>query len=229
MAELRVPTISSNQCGILDVSFGPSEMSGPSLGELSSSPESMEVDPCSSSSISSPTSPPYSPISSSSSSPHHLLNKEFDETVQNYCSPVLGNPADPPQTWHGYKLVGDNIDKNVKPRNQTLDRQTQSLHYFNCYAVHDRVDLSMCSDDPPKVDLRTLDVDTILPSQQDLDDLIRSVSIIAGRIVHKYIPAFTKIPQLVKAHIKHIHSEQMSRKSKVVSILCASSTFATFM
>lgn len=30
MAEL---TILSNQCGVLDVSFGPSEMSGPSLGE----------------------------------------------------------------------------------------------------------------------------------------------------------------------------------------------------
>ena len=218
MAELRVPTISSNQCGVLDVSFGPSELSGPSLGEPSSSPESMEVDPCSSSSLSSPACPPYSPISSSSSSPHHFLNQEFDEAVQNYHSPVLCRPTDPPQPWHGYKLVGDNIDKNVKPRHQTLERQTNSLHYFNCYAVHDHLDLSSCSDDPPKVDLRTLDVDTILPSQQDLDDLITNVAIIAGRIVHKYIPAFTKVPQLVKPHFKHIHSEQMSRKSTVVSI-----------
>ena len=80
-------------------------------------------------------------------------------------------------------------------------------------AVHNRLDLSLCSDDPPKVDLQTLDVDTILSSQQNLDDLIR---IIAGRIIHKYIPAFTKIPQLVKAHTKHIYSEQMSRKSTVV-------------
>ena len=86
MAEL---TILSNQCGVLDVSFGPSEMSGPSLGEPSSSPESMEVDPFSSSLLSSPTNLPYSSISSS----HHLLNKEFDETVQNYCIRVLGNPA----------------------------------------------------------------------------------------------------------------------------------------
>ena len=89
MAEL---TILSNQCGVLDVSFGPSEMSGPSLGEPSSSPESMEVDPFNSSSLSSPTNLPYSTISSSSS-PQHLLNKEFDETVQNYCIRVLGNPA----------------------------------------------------------------------------------------------------------------------------------------
>ena len=43
--------------------------------------------------------------------------------------------------WYGYKLIGDNIDKNVKPRNMTSDNQTVSLHYFHSYSVLDRVNL----------------------------------------------------------------------------------------
>ena len=44
--------------------------------------------------------------------------------------------------WCGFKVVGDNIDKNIRPSFHRLQHQTQSLHYFHCYAVKDRVDLS---------------------------------------------------------------------------------------
>jgi hypothetical protein len=44
--------------------------------------------------------------------------------------------------WCGFKVVGDNIDKNVRPRHMRLDKGTQSLHYFNAYAIMDRVDCS---------------------------------------------------------------------------------------
>ena len=39
-----------------------------------------------------------------------------------------------------YKLVGDNIDKVVKPRHMRIDHQAKSLHYFHSYAVKDRID-----------------------------------------------------------------------------------------
>lgn len=37
--------------------------------------------------------------------------------------------------WHGFKVVGDNIDKTVKPRYMRGDAGGQSLHYFDSYAV----------------------------------------------------------------------------------------------
>ncbi len=40
-----------------------------------------------------------------------------------------------------FKIVGDNIDKNVKPRDMRSDYQTRSLHYFHAYAVRDRLNL----------------------------------------------------------------------------------------
>ena len=49
-------------------------------------------------------------------------------------------------TWDGFKLVGDNIDKNIRPSEQRIDRQTRSLHYFHSFAVRDRVNFSNTSD-----------------------------------------------------------------------------------
>ncbi len=31
-----------------------------------------------------------------------------------------------------YIIIGDNIDKNVSPRDMTVDHQTNSLHYLRC-------------------------------------------------------------------------------------------------
>ena len=64
----------------------------------------------------------------------------MEEVEQSVSSPL------PP--WYGFKLIGDNIDKNVKPRHQTMEHRGSSLHYFNCYAVLDRVNLSDHSGEP---------------------------------------------------------------------------------
>lgn len=73
---------------------------------------------------------------------------------------IAANPPEPPPTvaapvttehmrvWRGFRLVGDNVDKNVRPSFQRIDRRTQSLHYFNAYAVMDRVDLTGFFDEP---------------------------------------------------------------------------------
>ena len=37
--------------------------------------------------------------------------------------------------WYGFKIVGDNLDKTIKPRDMRSNHQSQSLHYFNLYAA----------------------------------------------------------------------------------------------
>ena len=51
--------------------------------------------------------------------------------------------------WKGFKIVGDNLDKNFRRTFQTIDYQTVSHHFFHSYAVLDRIDLSGLSDLPP--------------------------------------------------------------------------------
>ncbi len=52
----------------------------------------------------------------------------------------------PDLQWPGLKIVGDNVDKNIKPSLQRITHQTKSLHYFLSCAVKDRVNLSTVSD-----------------------------------------------------------------------------------
>ena len=54
-----------------------------------------------------------------------------------------------PRSNYSYVIVGDNLDKNIRPRHMTSDHQTQSVHYFHCYAVQDRVDFHHLSNDEP--------------------------------------------------------------------------------
>lgn len=53
-----------------------------------------------------------------------------------------------------FKIVGDNIDKSVKPTSEHL---AKSLHYFHSYAVRDRTDVSGLSDEAHLPDLESID------------------------------------------------------------------------
>ena len=81
--------------------------------------------------------------------------------------------------WFGYKFVGDNVDKNVKPSRQRHELRGQSLHYFHGYAVRDRVDLSRLSDERPPPS--TPDPAVFLPSPSDLSSLRLELQILVSR------------------------------------------------
>jgi len=85
----------------------------------------------------------------SSQSPHTTNNIESNATTHA-------------QTWRGFKLVGDNLDKNIRPSFQRFDSKTNSLHYFHQYALLDRIDFSGYSECIPssQIDLRKLLVST---------------------------------------------------------------------
>lgn len=57
-----------------------------------------------------------------------------------------------------FKLVGDNIDKNVKPRYMRSDNQTKSLHYFHVYTVADRVNAKQMSNQMSMIDPNMVDL-----------------------------------------------------------------------
>ena len=95
-----------------------------------------------------------------------------DEEVNIVSEPTVmqRDVSEPPSTvstcssWSGFVIVVDNIDKNLRPSFQRVDRGTMSHHHVNSYAVLDRIDLSSLSDVPPASEL---DAETVLPSDKD--------------------------------------------------------------
>ena len=81
--------------------------------------------------------------------------------------------------WDGFKLVGDNVDKNIRASYQRIDYTTRSLHYFHVYAVLDRVDFSGLSDEalvPSSVNPLSL-----IPSSHDIRLLHEDFSVLVSR------------------------------------------------
>ena len=117
-----------------------------------------------------------------------------------------------------YKLTGDNLDKNVKPTEYRVDSQTKSLHYFQTYAVRDRIDLSSYDDTPPVVDESCINTKRLLPSESDSKKLTKNFTHHVARILKEYMPFFSAFGSGLERHIRHQYYEEMSQKSEVVSI-----------
>ena len=96
------------------------------------------------------------------------------EDVEHNC--VL-EPEKESEEWFGYKFVGDNIDKNVRPSFQQLEHQ--SLHHFHGYAARDKINPSSYSDVQPR--MVKPDPRVLLPSGSDLSKLKDEPTILMSR------------------------------------------------
>ena len=119
-----------------------------------------------------------------------------------------------------FKIVGDNVDKNVKKRYLRVDQQNASLHFFHAFAVRDRIDFShlpdtlplTCSNEPAKVALE------LLPTVDDDNKLEELFQIHVSRILATQMEFFRiSFEDVVERHVRHEYYHEMSAKSTVVS------------
>jgi len=88
-------------------------------------------------------------------------------------------PSSETTDWCGFKLVGDNIDKNFRRSFHRHDKKTISMHAFHFYAVKDRIDLSSLSDFKPTP--ATVDVSKLLINEADVKQLNKEVIVLLSR------------------------------------------------
>ena len=119
--------------------------------------------------------------------------------------------------WFGFKLVGDNIDKNVKPRDIRFSNQTTSLHYFHVYAVKDRISFKHLNSSPPLITSDDIDFNVFFPAPADNEKLVANFQILMTRMLVHYLPGLQTLSAGTNHHILHKYSRNMSLKSNVVS------------
>ena len=118
--------------------------------------------------------------------------------------------------WFGFKIVGDNIDIDIRPQHQTIDTRTQLLHYFHAFAVLDRIDLSSQSEVRPDVNPHEFDLQTLLPTSEDIQKLKSNFQVYISQIITEYLKSMKPLSVVVPQHIEHAHSIEMSKRSFVV-------------
>ena len=96
--------------------------------------------------------PPFSSVLSTENNldldaenPESNQQKSTTEILGLYCDDSMSADG---RVWNGYKLDGDNIDKNYHQSFNRMDKKTTSIHY---HAVCDYIDLSACPEAPPTV------------------------------------------------------------------------------
>jgi len=115
----------------------------------------------------------------------------------------------------GYKIVFDNIDKNVRPRFMRSEHQTRSLHFVHSFAVKDRIAFSQFSSKTPT----EVNVFDILPDDNDYKSLKSDFAVLVSRMIVEYMPFFSADYKGISSkYIPHKYSKQMSSKSEVVSV-----------
>ena len=138
-----------------------------------------------------PHAPDYYPVSSSDSepefedetSPHYRewvsngsLPQDAYESVQMATSTSQQNPSHNHHSPTSYKIIGDNVDKNIVPRYIRSDNKVKSLHYYHSYAVKDRINTDSFGDVQPISNSQShyTVVKSLLPSPSDDATLVQS-------------------------------------------------------
>ena len=152
--------------------------------------------------------PPFSPLTLTASNTDTFSTSDINSVPDVSSVPTLQirTPS--------FKLVGDNVDKTVRPREETLETHSKSLHYFHSFAVRDRCDIA---DDPSLPDMDNINVDLVLPTAADHISLKKNMTVLMIRIIHRHMIFFNKNVK-VEWHIAHCFSKEMSQKSEVVSL-----------
>ena len=95
----------------------------------------------------------------------------------------------------------------MRPHHESIERRSQSLHYFN---VRDRVDLSSFSDSFPTIDVKNLPLQNMLPSSTNFSSLCSKFAVLVARVLTENLKSFSVFGDIVSAHIQHRHQEDMS-------------------
>ncbi len=66
------------------------------------------------------------------------------------------------------------------------------LHYFNLYAVRDRVDVSKEEDEPSLADASAINLDTLLPTSKEHTSIHNNFRHLVARVLKKHMPYFRK-------------------------------------
>ena len=173
----------------------------------------------SSSSESNHSSPVLSACASESDSVT-LVESHVESSFILSCLDLFGHDGSAipmPNSLKTYKIIGDKQDKNVKPsaRDMRSDHQTRSLHYYHAYAVRDRIDLTNFEDSPSLPNLKDIDVQEILPSATDKNEIHSNFSFLVAAFFKKFGKGTVK-------RLRHEYSCEMGQKSEVVSTVIIS-------
>ena len=158
------------------------------------------------------------PLSPTSNQTSTLLNTSHPSqaVTQEKCDDSSPMDAAIINPSSGFSVVVDNWDLRQEVRHMTSDHQNTDIHWVNHNIVENRVSGNHLPDDKPVKNVMDVENKDLIPSIADHKELYNNYLVHIQRILTKRIPSLEGLSSNVPKHIKHKHSEEMSKKSKKV-------------
>ena len=119
-----------------------------------------------------------------------------------------------------FRIVGDNCDIHQKASRPSLTQRDQDHHWFNIYAVKDRVLGLHLADDQAIANISNLPLAAFLPHVEDCIAIRKEFIVLVARVLIRYIPWFECLQPVISDHIPHEYMDIMASKSEIVSDYC---------
>lgn len=115
------------------------------------------------------------------------------------------------------RIVGDNIDMEIRARVQDKQHTNRSVHWTHQFAVKDKVvDLSLNAEKSEKSS-KDVQLADLLPTQGVMNKIKASWAVLISRVLVTYVEKLSYLESSVVKHIPHAYSKEMKTKSNSVS------------
>lgn len=118
----------------------------------------------------------------------------------------------------GYKLVGDNVDLLIKPRQSTISDGNKDLHYYNVMAVKNRISGNHLNDEQPMGTVDSVPWSKYLPTVEDNESMKSEWIYLVSKTIVNYLHHFELFKEHIPGHLSHKYSHVTKKKTEVVSI-----------
>ena len=115
-----------------------------------------------------------------------------------------------------FKFWGDNVDKKKQVRDVRSDNQGKMVHMYSLLVGRSRVPGTSLSCTGQVAELSSMLPTSFLPNQNDVHCMKKNLVILVSRILTKYMDGLSPFAKAIPAHITHMHTTEMSKKSEVV-------------
>ena len=136
------------------------------------------------------------------------------EVIPDSCREEYALPSD-----RSIIVIGDNWDKNIKPRYIRETNQVKSLHQFHSVATVNRIPTMHMDDKEPQGSVRDIALSKFLPSCEDCRAICENYVVLVARVIVGNLKHFSALKDCVPKHIPHRYSSLMQQKTTAVSIL----------
>lgn len=101
-----------------------------------------------------------------------------------------------------------------------MKRKDKDHHWFQIYAVRDRVTGKDLSNNAPISDVAKIPLHTFLPSIDECNHIRAEFEVLIARVITEKMEYFHPLKPIVPQHMKHKYSDSMRLKSEMVSTVC---------